>query len=85
MTRSVWKGPFVDASVDAKPPTNNDRLWSRRSTVMPEFVGNKVRVHNGKGFISVHIQEEMIGLKFGAFAMTRKRTRHKKKVVRKKK
>lgn len=84
MTRSIWKGPFVDSTVFHKPFTAYTRIWSRRSMVLPQFVDKKVRIHNGKGFVSLHITEDMIGHKFGEFAMTRKRAIHKKKVKKKK-
>lgn len=84
MTRSIWKGPFVDFNVFYKPFTVHTRIWSRRSTVLPQFVGQKVRIHNGKTFVALNITEDMVGHKFGEFAMTRKRAVHKKKVKKKK-
>jgi small subunit ribosomal protein S19 len=84
MTRSIWKGPFVDFNVFHKPLTVRTRIWSRRSTVLPQFVGQKVQIHNGKTFVSLQITEDMVGHKFGEFAMTRKRAVHKKKVKKKK-
>lgn len=84
MTRSVWKGPFLDHALWKKPLTARTTIWSRRSLILPQFVGHTVRVHNGKGFIRLVIAEEMIGHKFGEFAMTRKRAIHKKKVKKKK-
>jgi len=84
MTRSIWKGPFVDFNVLHKPFTVQTRIWSRRSTVLPQFVGQKVQIHNGKTFVSLDITEDMVGHKFGEFAMTRKRAVHKKKVKKKK-
>lgn len=78
MSRSVWKGPFVDGYLLKKAETvrssgRNDviKTWSRRSTVMPQFVGLNFAVHNGKKFIPVFVTEEMIGHKFGEFAPTR--------------
>jgi small subunit ribosomal protein S19 len=84
MTRSIWKGPFVDVNVFYKPFHSNTKIWSRRSTVLPQFVGQKVHIHNGKTFVSLDITEDMVGHKFGEFAMTRKRALHKKKVKKKK-
>ena len=60
------------------------KTWSRRSTIIPDFVGVTVAVYNGKTFIPVYISEDMVGHKFGEFAMTRKRALHKKKVKKKK-
>ena len=78
MTRSVWKGPFVDGYVmkkaeKARASGRNEviRSWSRRSTVLPQFVGLTFGVHNGRKFIPVLVTEEMIGHKFGEFSPTR--------------
>ncbi|MGA2549950.1 MAG: 30S ribosomal protein S19 [Burkholderiaceae bacterium] len=78
MTRSIKKGPFVDAhlvkKVDAVKATGDKRpikTWSRRSTVMPDFVGLTIAVHNGKQHIPVYISENMVGHKLGEFALTR--------------
>jgi small subunit ribosomal protein S19 len=90
MTRSLWKGPFVDTYLIKnivflqEKNTKRLKIWSRRSYVLPQFVGHTVEVHNGKDFISLEITEQMIGHKFGEFAMTRKRALHKKKDKRKK-
>jgi small subunit ribosomal protein S19 len=78
MPRSVWKGPFVDGYLLAKaekqagaPRPQPIKTWSRRSTVMPQFVGLSFQVHNGKTFVPVNISEEMVGMKLGEFAPTR--------------
>lgn len=78
MARSVWKGPFVDGYLLNKAETvresgRNDiiKTWSRRSTILPQFVGLTFGVHNGHKFIPVYVTEEMIGQKFGEFAPTR--------------
>ncbi len=78
MARSVKKGPFVDAhllkKVEAVRATNDKRpvkTWSRRSTVLPEFVGLTIAVHNGKQHIPVYISENMVGHKLGEFSLTR--------------
>ena len=78
MARSVKKGPFVDyhltAKVGAARSTNDKRpikTWSRRSTIVPEFVGLTIAVHNGKQHIPVYVTENMVGHKLGEFAMTR--------------
>ena len=78
MGRSVRKGPFTDTHLEAKLAVLNAtsekkvvRTWSRRSTILPEFVGHTVAVHNGKKFIPVYITENMVGHKFGEFSPTR--------------
>lgn len=78
MSRSVWKGPFVDGYLIKKAEKvrnsgRNDviKTWSRRSTILPQFVGLTFGVHNGKKFIPVYVSENMIGHKFGEFALTR--------------
>ena len=83
MARSVWKGPFVDANMFTGLDNTNKRIWSRRSVIVPQFVNKTVSIHNGKSFISLLITEDMVGHKFGEFAITRKRTLHKKKVKKK--
>ncbi len=78
MARSVWKGPFVDGYLlrKAEKARNSGRneiikTWSRRSTVMPQFVGLTFGVHNGRKFLPVLVTENMVGHKFGEFAPTR--------------
>jgi len=78
MPRSVKKGPFVDESLMKKIDRMNRskerqviRTWSRRSTIVPEFVGHTLAVHNGNKFIPVYITENMVGHKLGEFAPTR--------------
>ena len=78
MTRSVWKGPFVDRYLLAKAETAREsnkktviKTWSRRSTILPQFVGLTFGVHNGHKFIPVFVSEDMIGHKFGEFSTTR--------------
>ena len=78
MARSVKKGPFVDAHLQQKVDaarTNNDKrpikTWSRRSTVLPDFIGLTIAVHNGKQHMPVYISENMVGHKLGEFALTR--------------
>jgi small subunit ribosomal protein S19 len=78
MARSVKKGPFVDAHLLKKVDTavaNKDRkpikTWSRRSTVLPDFIGLTIAVHNGKQHVPVLINENMVGHKLGEFAQTR--------------
>ncbi len=76
--RSVKKGPFVDQHLIAKVAIAREggrsvtiKTWSRRSTVMPDFVGLTFAVHNGKKFVPVYVTENMVGHKLGEFAATR--------------
>ncbi|WP_269531241.1 30S ribosomal protein S19 [Chitinimonas sp. BJYL2] len=78
MARSVKKGPFVDAhllkKIEAVRATNDKRpikTWSRRSTVLPDFVGLTIAVHNGKQHVPVYVNENMVGHKLGEFSLTR--------------
>jgi small subunit ribosomal protein S19 len=78
MGRSVKKGPFVDhhlvKKIDAARAANDKRpikTWSRRSTILPDFVGLTIAVHNGKQHVPVYISENMVGHKLGEFALTR--------------
>jgi small subunit ribosomal protein S19 len=78
MARSVKKGPFVDhhliKKVETARSTNDKRpikTWSRRSTVLPDFVGLTIAIHNGKQHIPVFVTENMVGHKLGEFALTR--------------
>ncbi|MCP5109872.1 MAG: 30S ribosomal protein S19 [bacterium] len=78
MSRSLRKGPFTDGHLVKKLEAINEsqqkkvvRTWSRRSTVVPEFIGHTIAVHNGKKFIPVYIVETMVGHKLGEYAPTR--------------
>jgi small subunit ribosomal protein S19 len=78
MARSVWKGPFVDGYLlvkadKARASGRNQiiQIWSRRSTILPQFVNLTFGVYNGRKFIPVLVTEEMVGHKFGEFAPTR--------------
>ncbi len=80
MARSLKKGPFVDTSLmnkvmaaadDANKSNKVIKTWSRRSTIVPEFIGLTFAVHNGKKFIPVYVTDNMIGHKLGEFALTR--------------
>lgn len=78
MARSVWKGPFVDGYLLKKAEETRSsgrkdviRTWSRRSTILPQFVGLTFGVHNGQKHIPVLVTENMVGHKFGEFAPTR--------------
>ena len=83
MSRSVWKGPFVDPSLlkkveklksQAKPVPI--KTWSRKSTIIPEFIGISFLIYNGKKFIPIKISEEMVGHKLGEFSPTRQFSGH---------
>jgi small subunit ribosomal protein S19 len=83
MPRSVWKGPFVDGyllkkseKAAAAPRREAIKTWSRRSRIMPEFIGQTFQVHNGNKFIPVLVSEEMVGHKLGEFAPTRTYSGH---------
>ena len=83
MARSIKKGPFIDGhllkKVEAAQQSGDRKLirtWSRRSTVSPEFVGMSLAVHNGRKFITVFVNENMVGHKLGEFAPTRTFTGH---------
>jgi small subunit ribosomal protein S19 len=78
VSRSVWKGPFVDGyllkkadQVRASGRRDVIKTWSRRSTILPQFVGLNFAVYNGKKFIPVYVTEEMVGHKMGEFSPTR--------------
>ena len=78
MARSTWKGPFVDGHLlkkaqKASESSRNEviKTWSRRSTILPEFIGLSFAVHNGKKFIPVNVTEDMVGHKLGEFSPTR--------------
>ena len=78
MARSVWKGPFVDQYIlkkaeAARASGRKDviKIWSRRSTILPQFVGLNFGVYNGQKFIPVLVSEDMVGHKFGEFSPTR--------------
>ena len=83
MSRAVWKGPFVDPSILKKIEKNKDfsnkkpiKTWSRKSTIIPDFVGYSFLVHNGKKFIPITISEDMVGHKLGEFSPTRQFSGH---------
>ena len=78
MARAVWKGPFVEQSLikkveKQKIETNKKpiKTWSRKSTIIPDFIGISFLIYNGKKFISITVSEDMVGHKFGEFAPTR--------------
>jgi small subunit ribosomal protein S19 len=84
MARSIKKGPFVDDHLLKKVQTMEEarerkviKTWSRRSTILPEFVGFTFSVHNGKQFVPVYVSENMVGHKLGEFAPSRVYKGHK--------
>ncbi|KAL8142641.1 hypothetical protein V2J09_015673 [Rumex salicifolius] len=78
--RSIWKGPFVDAFLmkikEKGTIPQNKKIWSRGSTILPEFVGKVVQIYNGNNFLRCKITEGKVGHKFGEFALTSKRRPH---------
>ena len=83
MARSVWKGPFVEESLIKKvekikndPNRKPIKTWSRKSTIIPDFVGTSFLIYNGKKFIPITISEDMVGHKLGEFAPTRQFAGH---------
>ena len=78
MARAIWKGPFVEESLIKKvekeknnPKRKPIKTWSRKSTIIPDFVGVSFLIYNGKKFIPITISEDMVGHKLGEFAPTR--------------
>jgi small subunit ribosomal protein S19 len=78
MARSIKKGPFVDLhllqKIEAARASNDKRpikTWSRRSTILPDFVGLTIAIHNGRQHVPVYVSENMVGHKLGEFALTR--------------
>ena len=78
MARAIWKGPFVEESLIKKveklkkdPNKKPIKTWSRKSTILPDFVGFSFLIYNGRKFIPITISEDMVGHKFGEFAPTR--------------
>jgi len=83
MARSVWKGPFVEESLIRKVEKQKNetkkkpiKTWSRKSTIIPDFIGISFLIYNGKKFIPITISEDMVGHKFGEFVPTRQFTGH---------
>ncbi len=88
MSRSVWKGPFVDPSLLKKVEKLKDqstkqpiKTWSRKSTIIPEFVGYSFLIYNGKKFIPIKISEEMVGHKLGEFSQKLQLRQHQLNLV----
>ena len=83
MSRSVWKGPFVDPSLIKKVEKQKKEMnkkpiktWSRKSTIIPDFVGLSFLIYNGKKFILITVSEDMVGHKLGEFSPTRQFSGH---------
>jgi len=83
MARAVWKGPFVEESLIKKvdrqkkdPNKKPIKTWSRKSTIIPDFVGISFLIYNGKKFIAITVSEDMVGHKLGEFAPTRQFSGH---------
>ena len=83
MSSSVWKGPFVEESLMKKvekikndPNKKPIKTWSRKSTIIPDFVGISFLIYNGKKFIPITVSEDMVGHKLGEFAPTRQFSGH---------
>ena len=83
MARAIWKGPFVEESLIKKVEKQKNetakkpiKTWSRKSTIIPDFVGISFLIYNGKKFITIKISEEMVGHKFGEFSPTRQFAGH---------
>jgi len=83
MARAVWKGPFVEETlmkkVEKQKSTTHKKpikTWSRKSTIIPDFVGVSFLIYNGKKFIPITVSEEMVGHKFGEFVPTRQFAGH---------
>ena len=86
MSRSIKKGPFIEARLAARVQAMNDngkktvvKTWSRASTIFPDFVGHTIAVHDGRKHVPVYVTEEMVGHKLGEFAPTRTFRGHKGK------
>lgn len=90
MTRSLWKGPFSEQTNNLNKKSINkvekrkeqfitNKVWSRRSVILPTFLNKQLSIYNGKLFIPLKVSEEMIGHKYGEFASTRRKPIHKKK------
>ena len=88
MSRSIWKGPFFHSNLLKKTQSKESyqklKIWSRASTILQEFIGHSFEIHNGKNFLPLTVTEEMVGHKFGEFAISRGRYAFKKKKKRNK-
>jgi len=80
MTRSTWKGPFVDVCV-FRIRKNEKKVWSRSSTIPSSLIGETVSIHNGREFKRIYITREKVGFKFGEFSFTRKFVAKSKSII----
>lgn len=79
MKRSTWKGPYINLSLLKELKNKKIKTYSRNSTILPQFIGYKIKVYNGKKFIPLTITEEMVGHKYGEFVLTKQLFKYKKK------
>lgn len=79
MCRSSWKLPYVCVNLQSRAHRGRLNVFERACTITPEFIGKTVNIHNGFKLIPVNITENLVGFKFGQFALTRKRVYHKKR------
>jgi len=81
MSRSIWKGPFINMSLIKKLNSTKSVLKTRarNSMLLPQFIGKSIRIYNGKKFIPILVTEDMVGHKLGEFVATRLRVKHKEK------
>lgn len=89
--RSTWKGPFIEPKLLKRVQIRSKvksmktiKTWSRSSTILPNFIGLKILIHNGKNFLPIYINEKMVGRKLGEFSVTRKFDKHSNKDINKK-
>ena len=79
MKRSTWKGPYINLALLKELKNKKIKTYSRNSTILPQFIGYKIKVYNGKKFIPLTITEEMVGHKYGEFVLTKQLFKYKKK------
>ena len=79
MKRSKWKGPFISLNLLKNLNKKQKNIFERNSTILPQFIGLRVKIYNGKRFTSIKITEKMVGHKFGEFSLTRQPFKYKKK------
>jgi small subunit ribosomal protein S19 len=78
MSRSIWKGPFCEIKLPSLFGSNSKlKVWSRRSMILPTHVGKNFQIYTGRKFVGLKVLEDMVGHKFGEFALTRKKPIHK--------
>jgi small subunit ribosomal protein S19 len=87
MTRSIWKGPYIDSKLFSEVQNDSTKIiytYSRDSVIIPQCVGKVIYVHNGMTFYKIHITDQMVGRKLGEFILSKKRVVFKKKKNKKK-